>query len=712
MGKKSLTKSTTKKKSTKKGTKKKTASASAKKTATNTNTKKSTGKKPTLKSLRKKQFEAWTPEKLFTPEPDTAYESNFAAPPSLEGKGKMAKKELLTKQFDFGGAKPKKSAPKKKNAQKTEAKSTKKAAPKKESAKKETKTTAKNETKKAPAKKAAKKSVSPKELLSRKFESWTPEKLFKPAPDTASESHFTAPPAFESADRALLLKTFDLSVADEPKAQPAKEAPAEPEKREAKAEKPAPEVKTPPKREPVPIETLLKMQFDTWVPEKPFTPEPDKAYESNFSAPPAFEGQNKALLLKTFDLSVPDEPKAQPAEEAPTEPEKTGAEAEPPQEAEAAETPEPAAEQPPEETPATTEEATPAAPDTEDAEATAPAAETVGTEAPAAPSAQQPEKAEKPEKPPEKPAKEKPKPEAAKEPKTEQAGGGGSDEPPEPPKPPVDEGKEPMGRGLKLLIATLGVIFALIIAASVANFQNFYIKTTPDAVEIWRGDFSPRGKHKVVTLMGADAPDEIKDVYNREKPMSIAYNYYMNKADALSEVRDLVDFKAIKHYLEQAKRYATTNQQRNTVIYRLNGITAMMLMYKAEVATEKQTEQGYEQAMDHLREALQLNLPADRQQAVEDKMAQIQAALEAGEMEAGEMEAEKTAAPEPEAAGQEADEPEQPAGKSEEADKAPADEKSEKPAESDSEKAEDQPAEPEADDTETPAENGGGTAPH
>ncbi len=614
MGKKSLTKSTTKKKSTKKTTKKKTAGASAKPSGTSANTKKSSTKKPTLKSLRKRQFGAWAPQTLYAPAPDKEYESHFAAPPSLEGKGKTAKQALLTKQFDLSGAKPKKSAPKKKTTQKGETKSTKKAAPKKESAQKEAKPAAKGEKKKAPAaKKAPKKSVTRKELIGLQFGAWTPEKLFKPEAETGSEALFTAPPAFEATDKSLLFKQFDLSLPDALKAEAAEPAPQPPPAEEETTQKAGKK----PEKEPVPVETLLKMQFDTWSPEKPFAPAPDPAAEKRFTAPPAFEGQDKALLLKQFDLSV-----AEPAPESTEEKAKTAADADAEPAKKAAE---PTAKTEAPQTDQTVEE-------------------------PEQPAAQPAAQAEKPKSEPAaqaRPAPEKPQPEGTGDPKGDHAGGGdqapgGSGGPPEPPEPPVGDGKEPMDTGLKIVIATLGIVFALIIAASTINFQQYYIQATENGVEIWRGNFSPRGKHKVVTLAGAQAPEEIKDVYSRKKPMSLAFNYYMDKADALSEAKDLVDFKAVKHYLQKAKRYAATNQQRNIVIRRLNEISAMMLMYKADVAAEKQTEQGYEKALDFLEDAGKLSLSSELQKQVNEKITEVQTAMKSLE---GEQSAEKNRQP-------------------------------------------------------------------
>ncbi|MFP3998316.1 MAG: hypothetical protein ACLFUN_00600, partial [Desulfobacterales bacterium] len=79
MGKKSLTKSTTSTK--KKGTTKKTTGAAAGKNtkAKSTETKK-TARKPSLKTLRKRKFETWSPENPYTPKPLPGTEEKFTAP--------------------------------------------------------------------------------------------------------------------------------------------------------------------------------------------------------------------------------------------------------------------------------------------------------------------------------------------------------------------------------------------------------------------------------------------------------------------------------------------------------------------------------------------------------------------------------------------------------------------------------------------------------
>ena len=626
-------KSQSTKKPAKKSTKKKTVSASATNEAAVSP--EAAPKKPTLKSLLKKKFDHWTPENVYLPEPDVAYENNFAAPPANEGKTAGQIQSLLSRRFDLSATPPEKPTPKKAGGKQ----------PEKTVQKKEPKASPKNDKKAQPAGKqkpaAVKTPVSTEELIGRKFDAWMPEKPYTPEPDAAYESNFAAPPAFEEQNKGLLFKQFDLSVIDTPP-----ETPAEPEP----VKQEAPPVAPKPKKEPVPIQTLIKLQFETWVPEKPYSPEADEAYSKDFSAPPAFEGIDRGLLFKQFDLSIPDEKKPLeqpviaevPAESAapekpapaevtpapaPVEPEAPKAEIEAPVAKPIAEEPIPGLEPPIVTEPAEPPTETPAV---QAPVETAPAPETPPETTPPTPVEKAPVIAEKPVVKAAEPKKTTGKEKAAEPPKPPKDDNmGGSGMPPEPPEPPTSKKEPSMNPGLKLLIVSLGVIFALVIAASISNMQNYYVKQTDKGIEIWRGDFSPRGKDRIVQLYGAKAPEAIDDVYSREQALTLAFNYYMTKADALPGTDgDLIDFKAIINYLEKAKEYAVTGAQQELVTRRLNEIDFMMLSYKADVSAGKKTEEGYKEALGFLKEAKQLKLGPEQKEQLLQKNREFTAALD------------------------------------------------------------------------------------
>jgi len=63
------------------------------------------------------------------------------------------------------------------------------------------------------------------------------------------------------------------------------------------------------------------------------------------------------------------------------------------------------------------------------------------------------------------------------------------------------------------------------------------------------------------------------------------------------------DFEGVKTYLNTAQSYATTSQMEKVVKSRLNAITRMVLLYKAEVAASKDTPEDLKTAISLYKEA-------------------------------------------------------------------------------------------------------------
>ena len=341
------------------------------------------------------------------------------------------------------------------------------------------------------------------------------------------------------------------------------------------------------------LKTLRKKKFDTWTPASPYIPKPAPEKEKAFAAPAVTDDYSpeqaekvRGLLLKKINLSTP--------EPAPAADGKASA---------PAETPEPAPQAPKApkaEDPAASGEK----PEEPTDQTRAPAgAEASGKEAPR----EQGKKVSDHGRPPEPPGP------------TEPPGGGGSG---------GDKSPLPISRGLLGLIVVIGLLLALLIGASLQNIGNYYLKQTHSALEIWQGDFSPRGKNRVAVLRGAKAPAEIRDSYSKEKALSYAYDYYMTKADALSETSDLPDFGAIRTYLEEARQFAVTEAQKSRVKQRLHHIEYLMLLFKAEVAAEKQTTESLQAALEYLEQASALQITEAEQEVVSQRMEYTRAALE------------------------------------------------------------------------------------
>ncbi|MBW1777283.1 MAG: hypothetical protein JRJ54_06785 [Deltaproteobacteria bacterium] len=325
------------------------------------------------------------------------------------------------------------------------------------------------------------------------------------------------------------------------------------------------------------LKTLLFKKFDTWQPEKPFVPKGTKQPRA-FTAPPFFTGKSeaeskklRALLFKKFDLAGAP---SVPVEEAPaTKP--------PPV------SPTPAPEPP---TPAE-----PAKPVVEAEPVTEPVAakgkeETVKTDAPPAPGAPEPEK---------------------KSPEPEITGY-------QPPAPPKEA--DPMERAMKFCIAGFALLVLILIAVSASNANRYAVTSSNGGIEIWKGNFAPIGQKRILVLPGVQPSKPLKSQYTKEEAFTLAFDYYLQKADGLLEVSGMPDFEGIRRSLTTAASYAVAENQRTQVNNRLTHLDLMLLLYKAEVALGKGTLEGVETAMGHLKAAGALQLDKNQRAMVNTRM--------------------------------------------------------------------------------------------
>lgn len=457
-----------------------------------------------------------------------------------------------------------------------------------------TKTTSKktvsadSKAKKSTSKKTtAKKKPTLKALRKKDFGTWAPETRYAPEPQIGE---FTAPPVIDTDDKktadnlkALLTKQFELGEKKKaaPKKTQKKKAPAT-----ATQKKPAPkktQKKAAPKKKTVSAEELIKKQFDTWQPDKLFTPEADKNAAPQFSAPAFADDVDadklKELLSREFDLS-----KVTP--KPPPEPEKARA----PEAAKAEE--KPAAE----------------APKAEEKKEEKKAAETPKAEKPSKP-AKGAAKAEEPKKPSPPPS----------------GGGGGGGEPPATPPPSgPQEPAEPVSNALKIAVICIAALFACLILASALNSSKYYIKATDKGTEIWKGDFSPRGKEKVISLKGVTPPEDTSSSpVSKQNAYTLPFNYFMTRAEKLSEKSGIPDFAAIREELKKARKYAVSQAQIKRVNDRLNHIEFTFLLYKADMAAEQATAEGDDKALKYLKEARELAASDSQAERVEKRILEI-----------------------------------------------------------------------------------------
>ncbi len=227
--------------------------------------------------------------------------------------------------------------------------------------------------------------------------------------------------------------------------------------------------------------------------------------------------------------------------------------------------------------------------------------------------------------------------------------------------PTPKKGSDPMQTTMKISIACVVFVFAIIIGASLSNVRKYYIETTDEAVEISQGWFAPLGEELIVSLPGVQAPEIVKSVYSKEEVYPLAFNYYIQKADALLEVPGTLDFAEINSYLNKAISFGTPENV-NKAYARLKKIDLLILMNKADIAASKGTLSGFEDALGHLNKAAlfvektvssdvedsQAEYVSNKIELIKSLMAKLKAKKTEGSAEESETDQEKSA-PESEA---------------------------------------------------------------
>ncbi len=496
--------------------------------------------------------------------------------------------------------------------------------------------------------KAAAEPADYKEVMARKFFQPLPaDKLF-----TVSEIEapvYAAPPLIDTEDeeeaawlKKLLFRKIDLTTPvekREPAAEPEppEEKPVEEKAAEEPAQEPAPAKEQKPK-EPPDIKEIMARKFH-----EPLSVEgrekPDERKKGDYTAPPIISTDDKqeAARLKEImfrQFEIPPAPE-HPAEPEP-EPEKKAPAPEPAKEPEAEKTPEPAEPEPVPEPEAAAEPA----PEPE-------TAETKETEAPA-----------EPEKAPETAAPE----EKEESPKVTVS----YDEPP----PNDTEVSDPMEKMIKYAAAGFILILLLIVGYSFDNHSKYYIKPVKNGIEIWQGNFAPLGSDMIAKLKGVAVPEEIKDVYEAEEVLPMAFDYFIDRADAMIADKGVPDLEKVQATLDQAMAFATAGEQRDAVSSRLDSMEALVLQYKANVAVKRGTSKDVAVAIGILQEAMRLDMDEREKAMIESRIEYLQgykeklAASEAEAEAAAKAEAEALAAAEAaaaEAAASEAAEEQEPA---------------------------------------------------
>lgn len=196
---------------------------------------------------------------------------------------------------------------------------------------------------------------------------------------------------------------------------------------------------------------------------------------------------------------------------------------------------------------------------------------------------------------------------------------------------------DPVQKALKCGVVAFVVLILLLVGASYKNSSKYYIVNKGDAVEIWRGRFSPTGKERLIILHGISAPEGRGTVYTRNHVFPLAFNYYLEKADALLDAEGIPDYKGIRDYLRKAKPFAIDDAMKDDITARLNNIDLITLIYKIDVSLSRNTTESLDLAAQLVKKAAKLTNNAAQGQLLTDKAAEIKerrAALAAAEKQA------------------------------------------------------------------------------
>ncbi|MFH1984078.1 MAG: histone H1-like repetitive region-containing protein [Pseudomonadota bacterium] len=220
---------------------------------------------------------------------------------------------------------------------------------------------------------------------------------------------------------------------------------------------------------------------------------------------------------------------------------------------------------------------------------------------------------------------------------------------------PVDRSGQIMMGGI---IGVIGLVFLMLIGASISNTGKYYITPGDGALTIYQGKFAPLGKKHLITLPGMELAAELRPVYAKTDVYPLIFSHYLGKADALLlNTGGFPDFDGIKGYLDKALAYAANNDAKNAVYRRIDGIDLLLYLYKADVAASRGTLADYQQALSHLNSAASLNPDASQVDLIAQKKAAIEATI--ADLEAAATEkaaAEEAAAAEAAAADKNTDE--------------------------------------------------------
>ncbi len=187
--------------------------------------------------------------------------------------------------------------------------------------------------------------------------------------------------------------------------------------------------------------------------------------------------------------------------------------------------------------------------------------------------------------------------------------------------PPTDtEVSDPMDKMIKLVAAGVLLIILMLVGYSFNNKGKYYIKPVEDGIEILQGRFAPMGEDVLARLIGVAPPENIKDVYKAEEVLPLVFNYYLDQADGLLNIKGIPDLKAIKGTLDKALSFALTKNERDLVKYRLTSMEKHISQYRANVVASRGTVKDVDIAIAILTDVLKLDMDEQQKGMIQNRI--------------------------------------------------------------------------------------------
>lgn len=180
--------------------------------------------------------------------------------------------------------------------------------------------------------------------------------------------------------------------------------------------------------------------------------------------------------------------------------------------------------------------------------------------------------------------------------------------------------------------AVLLLLFVLL-TASLTNSNTFAFRQKGHTLELWQGSFAPMGMERIRTFSDLQLPTDeegktiIQDTYTKQEAYRILFQYSLSKADHALSHQDPPDLKEINGFLEEARGYALTEDAKETVRQRKNGLRFLVLMEKVNVALARNTKEDLRAAREYLTELDQIAATPIQRQMAKEKFSALESAL-------------------------------------------------------------------------------------